>query len=401
MSHETDVVGGEIVDRPVESNAIALTSWSYARTAPGAGWPDDNCWTAVGTAKTAAAALRVTDPSSDPYPTNLDDIDHWFSAATVIPTDAIERGARVLLELDGVATIAEFFWNGVAVGASETMFGEHRLDVTALSQPGENRLTVHCQSLTSWLAARKVPRARWKTRVVEEQKLRSVRTTLLGRATGWSPPTTVIGLWRDARVTVVDGPRLATPRVRARTLPRGEGIHGLIDWSIEFTGGADEHPVSVDTRVVRHRSSPGRSADPSTIETVGAPFSVSPVESSEGPLTAEEMSAPSAQGGGEPVRVSGTIEVSNPDLWWPHTHGEPALYDVFVSVRLSTGSVLTTSLGTCGFRTLATDNGADGLGFGLVMNGLPVFARWCVVPARPDHVRRRFRTASFPVAYRR
>jgi beta-mannosidase len=64
--------------------------------------------------------------------------------------------------------------------------------------------------------------------------------------------------------------------------------------------------------------------------------------------------------------ASATIRIPGVRKWWPHTHGDPALYDV------SMNGVL---LGKVGFRSIDVDRGADGMGFQLVVNGVPVFAR--------------------------
>ena len=70
-----------------------------------------------------------------------------------------------------------------------------------------------------------------------------------------------------------------------------------------------------------------------------------------------------------PDRLRASVAVPNVCRWWPHTHGEPVLYDV----ALHLGDALR-PLGATGFRTIEVDAGADGKGFGLRINGVPVFA---------------------------
>ncbi|OWK23541.1 hypothetical protein AJ87_34020 [Rhizobium yanglingense] len=59
--------------------------------------------------------------------------------------------------------------------------------------------------------------------------------------------------------------------------------------------------------------------------------------------------------------------------WWPHTHGTPHLYELTL---VSDGTEY--SLGKTGFRRIEIDRGVDGDGFGLRVNGEPVFCRGAV-----------------------
>ena len=307
-------------------------------------------------------------PGADPFPSGLDEMDHWFAATVELPLDSLDvPGRQVLVELDGVATIADFFWNGQLIGASESMYAEHSFNVSKSSVVGDNHLVVHCRSLTRWLSACKAPRARWKTRLVEDQKLRAVRTTLLGRATGWSPPATVVGLWRDVRVVVFDTACVESSRLRSRVDAAGTGRRGLVSWSLNLVVVPDLHPVAVE--LVMARRSPHHEGSPTTIpvaiESVGEPFNVRSADAARGAIPT----------GRSRLTLSGELTLEEPELWWPHTHGDPACYETWVSVRMSDGSSLTASLGTCGFRSVAVDTDCDGNGFGLVVNDVPVFAR--------------------------
>ncbi|HJQ61090.1 MAG TPA: glycoside hydrolase family 2 protein, partial [Vineibacter sp.] len=68
--------------------------------------------------------------------------------------------------------------------------------------------------------------------------------------------------------------------------------------------------------------------------------------------------------------LHGEARLADVDLWWPHTHGTPALYDV----RAGIGDVAL-ELGRVGFRTIAVDRGPDNNGFALKINGERIFCR--------------------------
>lgn len=77
--------------------------------------------------------------------------------------------------------------------------------------------------------------------------------------------------------------------------------------------------------------------------------------------------------------VDGEAQVGRVEPWWPHTHGTPRLYDLSLVVD---GAVV--GVGRVGFRTL-TSRGEDA--FGLVVNGVDVFARGAVwTPVAEDEV---------------
>jgi beta-mannosidase len=164
------------------------------------------------------------------------------------------------LRFDGLATIAQVWLNGELILESSNMFQRHSVDVAALLKP-ENELVICCRSLSAALAQKR-PRPRWKTRLVRQQQLRWFRTSLLGRIPGWTPPTPIVGPWRDITLET----------------PRDIGLHAYLDGT---TGVVD----------------------------VTAPDDCT--------LTI----------GGQELRGAGQLRIANAELWWPHTHGTPFLYE--------------------------------------------------------------------------
>lgn len=74
------------------------------------------------------------------------------------------------------------------------------------------------------------------------------------------------------------------------------------------------------------------------------------------------------------------------DLWWPHTMGEQALYDVEIALWDDVGEPLDLTARRVGFRSveLRTDPDDQGLSFGFVINGHQSFARgWNWIPDDP------------------
>ncbi|MDN3721696.1 hypothetical protein QW131_27365 [Roseibium salinum] len=263
-----------------------------------------------GTAAGALAAAGRYDPDN---PQPLHDKDVWFEASF-----GAEPG-RYRLDLEGLATIAEVYLNGAPVLESRNMFRKYNVEVELAAH---NRLQICFRALEPHLNA-KGPRARWKPQLATSQGLRLIRTTVLGHMPGWCPEIHAVGPYRPIRLEKgLQPPRMKNKRILADLAPDG---------SATLTVSA-------------------------ALENISA----TPV------LTSAGVSAEMArQDGGT---FAATLRPGNITPWMPHTHGDPALYDV----RIKAGEH-EFDLGKTGFRRIEADPGEDGKGFGLQVNGVPVF----------------------------
>src|SRR6185437_4014002 len=203
---------------------------------------------------------------------------------------------------------------------------------------------IRCRALDQLLEAKR-PRPRWRAPMVENQQLRWFRTTLLGRTPGWSPPAAAVGPWRP--VWLESRKALDVTNLQLRT-----GVDGSKGW-VEIAARATAAAASIDSiALVVTRGTERRHCIPLR-------------------LTNDNTYA-------------GRLEVPDVALWWPHTHGEPALYEARLAVSLDgLEDEIDVDLGRIGFRTLTLDT-TDG-NFALQVNGVPVFCRGaCWTP--PDVV---------------
>lgn len=249
----------------------------------------------------------------------LDDQDWWYRCRFNAATNG-------MIHFEGLATLAEVWIDDQAVFATNTMFEPASVPVTA----GRHEIVIRFASITRWLG-RKRPRPAWKTRLVEHQQLRWLRTSLLGRIPAWCPPTPIIGPWRPIRFEPLTPLAITSHRIRTSALDR--------------TGSAE---IAVRVR------SAERPTGTVMVGTTAAPLQVSGME-----------------GGWE---LQATVTVPGVRRWWPHTHGDQPLYDVRVVLE-SGASQADATLARVGFRTLEVDRGPDGHGFGLRINGVEVFCR--------------------------
>jgi beta-mannosidase len=278
---------------------------------------------------TVAAMLRATGGWSLDQPTwRLDGHDWWLR--THFELDRVQGTGA--LRLDGLGGLVDVWVNGHHALRSENMFVSHRLDWQAWLRAGRNTLHLRVASLDEALKPRRA-RPRWRAPMIEHQQLRWFRQSLLGRTPGWSPPAPPLGAWRGLGVEADE------QRLKAELDPALE------------PGGAG----TVTVRVSCDASLPA----PERIE----------LELSRGDRL--HVVALHKQG---PDRWEGCLRIEHPDLWWPHTHGEPALYQ---AVLRQTGAHDTPSrthrLAPVGFRSIALDR--EGGNFALRVNGVSVFCR--------------------------
>jgi beta-mannosidase len=298
--------------------------WTVAPTAPGAVQGPDELdaaaldWAAAVVPGTAAAALGDLDRDYDAE-------DWWFRCRFAVPDGFV--GERLVLELDGIATVSETYLNGLLVLRSESMWREHAVDVGELTG-ADNELVIVSRALAPLLAKRRRPAARWRTRVVNNGNLRWYRTMVFGRSPGFAPGPAAVGPWRPVRL----GP--PSPRTEIAATTKLDGSTGVVRVTATTTAAAvaDLPSATVvvgDTRAPMHRADDGR-------------------------LQAE-------------------LRIDDAARWWPHTHGEPALHELVISVDDET--VATRRIG---FRTLRYPADIPSDGLTLKVNDVPIFIRGAV-----------------------
>jgi len=268
---------------------------------------------------TAAQALRAAGLWSLEAPAPLHDRDVWYR------TRLTGEGPRTL-RFHGLATLAEVWLDGERILTSDSMFQAHEVPVTLR---GEHALHIAFRALTPALKAQR-GRGRWRVRLAEPAGLRGVRTTLLGHMPGWCPPVHAVGPWRPIEIIEETGPlRVRRADLRA-TLDGSDGLLTL-DLSVEWTGSA-RPAASVEVGDIR------------------------------APLAWTDATS-----------LQGRVRIPDVEPWWPHTHGNPALYPVRVTIA---GERI--DLGRTGFRRIERDDDhgdSDGDGFALRINGEQVFCR--------------------------
>lgn len=263
---------------------------------------------------TVAGALERAGQFDRTAPRPLNTFDAWYFLDL-----AGESPGPARLHFDGLATIAEIYWNGELVQTSSSMFVGQEL---AVALTGNDRLAVCFRALAPHLDKRG-PRARWRPQMITPPGLRLVRTTVLGYMPGWCPEIQAAGPYRTVRLVRQETDEPQDVRIAATLDEDGTG---QLSVSLEASGWEG----------------------PARLVCAGQEVALS----------------------GKDGHFEARLAIPGVALWWPRTHGAPVLHDVEI---LSGGRRRT--IGRTGFRRIAVDRGDDGRDFALLVNGVRVFCR--------------------------
>jgi beta-mannosidase len=303
-------------------------------------------WCDATVPSTVASALRAAKRWTLDSRVDLDADDWWWRCTFSLPAPAEQAHDRAadtpaVLRLGGLASIAEAWLNGSKVLESRNMFVEHDVRVEGLLRD-RNELVLCFRSVGAALKAKR-PRPRWRTRLVEPQQLRWIRTALVGRIPGWTPAAAPVGPWRP----VLLEQRAVVAAIAADVRTEVEGADGLV------------HVV------VRVQAAGGRPVEAGRLNAGGA----------SGALSCEPGDAPGH------ATIRGTLRIENVERWWPHTHGGQRRYPLSMTISCA-GKSVDVDLGPVSFRTVRVDT-RDGE-FAVSVNDVAVFCRgacWTTVDA--------------------
>ena len=304
------------------------------------------------------AVGRIADPYRDENESSvrwIEERDWWFRGRFSGPAD-LTSAERVRLVFHGLDTVAEVWLNGVRLGAHANMFTPAEYDVTAHLTESNEILVRFTPPLAGLETPPSVAEALGRLQTVlgdvgeGTEDAPGIFSGTLGRATlrrkatfswGWDfgPRVPSIGIWRPVelrreQVAVISGHHVRTDAIHA-------------DGSADVT-------LSVETDAFGP----------------GALTAHAVLTSPDGDVY--ELDVAIAGGSG-----SAFLTLPRAQLWWSHDLGEPALYDLAITL-LTDDVELDRVDDRVGLRTIALDRSPDPEGghrFGFVLNGVPIFAR--------------------------
>jgi len=229
---------------------------------------------------------------------------------------------------------APISFSTAVVARTANMHRAYRVDVRRALQQGHNELAVTFTSAYAYTDARIGELGERPAAVAEP--INMIRKMACNFGWDWGPTLVTAGIWRPARIETWRAARIASVRPLVDVLVDGTGV-ATVHVEIERADEAGAAGAGVGIRA--------------TVAGVVASAIVPPGQS----------------------RAVLTLRVPDVRLWWPHSHGEQARYELTVS--LDDG--LDDWSRRIGFRTVSIDTSPDATGsrFAMVVNGRELFAR--------------------------
>ena len=249
--------------------------------------------------------------------------DDWLYTRTFTLDADFLLHQRILLNCEGLDTLARIAVNGEDVLQADNMHVTWCVDVKPLLHAGENRIEVTFFSPLKYVAAAYEKSPGWESTdaVPGFSHLRKAHCMF---GWDWGPRLPDGGIWRDISLLGVDAGRILTVQI----LQQHEDGHVTLQLEPELDGT--------------------------------------------GTWTAEAVSP---DGRRYPADADGCIRIEDPQLWWPHGYGDQPLYQVTVTLK-DGDAVQDTWTRRIGLRTLTVSQEKDEVGeeFCHLCNGVKIFA---------------------------
>ena len=277
----------------------------------------------------------------------------WEYRRIFSPDKALAGEERKLLVCDGLDTLAEVSLNGKLLGKTNNMFRTWSWDVSSLLKDGDNELKVVFRAPLNYIRAKQAAKPLFGGGdILGGPHLRKAPCQW---GWDWGPKLPPIGIWKDIRLEGYSQAKLEDVHIRQAH------AGGKVTISADMTVGQwKQSGLQVTLKV----TAPDGKVQTNKTE---------PAQASAGTFICNLQSS-----------------ISAPQLWWPNSFGDQALYKL--EVRLESGkSVLDSRTYQVGLRTVELRREPDewGESFTFVVNGVPIFAKgadWIPADSFPTRI---------------
>ena len=254
----------------------------------------------------------------------------WCYRCTFEVTEELLAAEHLTLVCDGLDTVAELSLNGARFASTQSMHIGYRFELKGLASVGKNRLEVVFRSPYAYAEAKQ--RELGDRPGPYDEPFNFSRKMACNFGWDWGPTLVTSGIWREIYLESWSGVRFAGVRPLVTEATSEQGRVGVF---VEVEG--DPAGQTVQARL----------------------------KNPTGDVVAEaetEVASPNAHL---------TLNVANPERWWPRGHGKQPLY----TLHLTLGDATWQS--RLGIRKAELDTTPDDIGaaFTLKISGKPVFCK--------------------------
>lgn len=311
--------------------------------------------------------LLAADLIADPYSNRNEESVQWIGLTDWQYRCRFEVSAeqlahdRVDLVCEGLDTIAVIEINGQKLGESANMHCSCRFDARGLLRTGENELKITFRSAVHH-ARQMRDKLGELPRVLELEPFNFIRKMACNFGWDWGPTLVTCGIWKPIRLEAWDIARIAS--VRPLVL-KADSKGAQVEVYIDIERGSVSEALSVAVELVALSG------------------------------TAIKQTAEIAENANS---ATVSVQVDNPELWWPRGYGKQPLYDLTLKLHADE-EWLDGWSSRIGLRTVRLNTDSDEIGakFQIEVNGREIFckgANWipddCFV-TRVDEARYRSR----------
>lgn len=269
----------------------------------------------------------------------------WIYSRTFYVAKEMMSEKSVFLNCDCLDTITEIKINGKKVGSTENMFVRYRFEVKKFLKLGENTIEIlfHSAENAAVAAAKELPYpVPHGDNIVQSPHRNLIRKVQCHSGWDWGPCLMVAGIYGDIYLGAYSDARIDYAYCDQKH------SKGLCEVKVNC------EVFSPDGEKTTMKISLGKEELIKTVE-------LKPGQN----------------------RISGTVQVKNPELWWPNGHGGQPLYDLCVRVG---GSEIKRRIGLRKIELIAEK---DKIGLSMIfrVNGVDIFCKgadWIPCDALPQ-----------------
>lgn len=249
-------------------------------------------------------------------------------------TDEIQKWHRLELACEGLDTLTEIFLNGNKIGETNNMFRTYGFDIKNIVHEGENHIRIVFSSPVDFITAanREIPLWNTSDAIGGIGHLRKAHYMF---GWDWGPKLPDMGIWRNISI-------------------KGYNIGSIDD--VYLTQYHENGRAKLNAHIQLNKCFEGKV---DLILKIVKPDG-NKIEKCVNPLSSVENI---------------TLDIDQPELWWPHGLGSQPLYTVYF--ELVENSVLLDSRTLrIGLRTISISQKDDlwGKSFAIMVNGVEIFA---------------------------